>query len=115
MHRLQKRLVQQLHSARRLLSARRPSAKAVHATRQHVKRGRAILRLPRYTIGGADYRRVNFELRDINRALRGARDTPVMLETLASIGRRAPGPKPAVTAIQQRWQQKRKDRGTPHG
>jgi hypothetical protein len=112
-HRLQKRLVQQLHSARRLLSARRPSAKAVHATRQHVKRGRAVLRLLRSTIDDADYRRVNFELRDINRALRGARDTPVMFEALASIGRRAPELKRAVAVIQQRWKQQRKDRQTP--
>lgn len=61
------------------------SAEAVHQARKRLKKLRGLLRLVRPAIGRPAYRRYNKRFRDLGRALSGARDTEVMLQTLAKL------------------------------
>jgi hypothetical protein len=55
---------------------------AVHATRKHMKRARALLRLVRREIGPEIFKGENERLRDIGRAFSGSRDAWVQLQVL---------------------------------
>jgi CHAD domain-containing protein len=57
-------------------------ATAVHEARKDLKKLRAVLRLVRDELGEEDYRDQNRRFRDFGRALSGARDAQVRLETL---------------------------------
>jgi adenylate cyclase len=63
-------------------------AEGVHSARKHFKRARSVVRLVRDHLGDDAYRRENEALRDAGRELSGARDSQVMVETLAEL---APG------------------------
>jgi CHAD domain-containing protein len=66
---------------------RNPEA-AVHEARKDLKKLRSVLRLVRHEIGEGVYRRENVRFRDAGRALSGARDAKVKLETLAALRER---------------------------
>jgi CHAD domain-containing protein len=68
----------------RYASPEAPSV-AVHETRKHLKRTRALLRLVRFALADATYRRENVRLRDIGRMLSRQRDLDVMAEALARL------------------------------
>jgi hypothetical protein len=104
---LHRRLLAELEAGRSLLEERRHSNAAVHKARQHTKKARAILRLLRPSIGEARYQRDNIDLRDTNRLLCAARDTVVISQTLAAIGRRKPALLPAAMDLQQSWNRQR--------
>jgi len=110
MHKLQKPLVTQLRSARRLLAPPHASDTAIHAGRQHVKRARALLRLLRPTLSEATYRETNAALRDLNRRYRAPRDAAVIVATLQSIAKRRPRLRAACAALQHQWQRSRRQR-----
>src|ERR671910_1096929 len=67
---------------------------AVHETRKHLKKARAVLRLARADIGNGTRRAENDRLRAIQGRLSGPRDAQVLLETLAALcgpsGRKLP-------------------------
>src|SRR5919204_968311 len=63
---------------------RNPGA-AVHEARKDLKKLRSVLRLVRHDVGDGLYRRENVRFRDAGRALSGARDAQVKLETLAAL------------------------------
>jgi CHAD domain-containing protein len=56
--------------------------KAIHEARKTLKRLRAVLRLCRGYLGKERFRQENIILRDAGRALSGARDAQVLIETL---------------------------------
>src|SRR5919205_78895 len=58
---------------------------AVHEARKDMKKLRALLRLVRGELGGKTFARENACFRDATRELAGARDSDVMLETLAQL------------------------------
>jgi CHAD domain-containing protein len=58
---------------------------AVHEARKDMKKLRALLRLARGELGGQRFARENACFRDAARELAGARDSDVMLETLARV------------------------------
>jgi CHAD domain-containing protein len=60
-------------------------AEAVHQARKRLKKLRGLLRLVRPVLGRAAYKRYNKQFRDLGRALAGARDAEVMLQTLADL------------------------------
>jgi CHAD domain-containing protein len=60
---------------------------ATHEARKALKRLRATLRLCRSWLGAERFRQENTILRDGGRALSGARDAQVLLETLDGVGR----------------------------
>lgn len=62
---------------------------AIHATRKHMKRLRALVRLARHAIGESTYAKENAAYRDAARGLAAGRDAQVMLETLDALTRRA--------------------------
>ncbi|MEO8440229.1 MAG: CHAD domain-containing protein [Spartobacteria bacterium] len=64
-------------------------AEAVHATRKHIKKTRALLRLVREQLGDERYREENGRLRETARAFSSSRDARVQLETLADVCQRA--------------------------
>ncbi|CAN5549291.1 CHAD domain-containing protein [soil metagenome] len=64
-------------------------AAAVHATRKHIKKTRALLRLVRDQLGDELYREENGRLRDTARAFSSSRDARVQLETLEDLCQRA--------------------------
>src|SRR3954469_6516498 len=66
------------------------SATAIHEARKSIKRLRSLLRLTRHQIGEHVYRRDNAAFRDIGRRLSSARDSRVMLDTLADVSERHP-------------------------
>jgi CHAD domain-containing protein len=66
---------------------RNPDA-AVHEARKDLKKLRSVLRLVRHDVGDALYRRENVRFRDAGRAVSGARDAQVKLETLAALRER---------------------------
>src|SRR5919106_3312410 len=66
---------------------RNPDA-AVHEARKDLKKLRSVLRLVRHEVGDDLYRRENARFRDAGRALSGARDAQVKLETLAALRER---------------------------
>jgi CHAD domain-containing protein len=69
-------------------------AKAVHEARKDLKKARSLLRLARPGLPSAVYRRENTALRDTGRALSGARDADVLVETVADLGERSTGQLP---------------------
>src|SRR5215207_3659408 len=66
---------------------RNPDA-AVHEARKDLKKLRSVLRLVRHDVGDDLYRRENVRFRDAGRALSGARDAQVKLDTLAALRER---------------------------
>ncbi len=115
MQRLQSLLSAELRAAQKRLSGRsRITPTAIHRTRQHVKRARSVLRLLRSALGTPAFRRVDRSLRDVNRMLRDARDSTVVLQTLSELGRRRAYLQPAAAAVQAHWRRHRSDyRGLP--
>ncbi len=78
--------------ARRCVAgAARDLERAVHELRRMCKELRALWRMLRPAVGEEIYGRENARLRDAARALAGARDASVMLDTLAAMGRRRRG------------------------
>ena len=67
---------------------------AVHEARKSFKRLRTTVRLARDELGDEVYRRENAAFRDAGRRLAGARDSQVLLETLAAISERYPDEAP---------------------
>src|ERR1700741_1879848 len=70
---------------------RKPDDTPVHATRKHLKKARAALRLVRKEIGRALFKRQDHCLRDVGRLISEIRDAEVRLQTvrqLQSITRR---------------------------
>jgi CHAD domain-containing protein len=61
---------------------------AVHEARKDLKKLRSVLRLVRHDVGEDLYERENVRFRDAGRALSGARDAQVKLETLAALRER---------------------------
>jgi CHAD domain-containing protein len=61
---------------------------AVHEARKSLKRLRTTIRLARDQLGDDVYRRENVSFRDAGRRLAGARDSQVLLETLAAVSDR---------------------------
>ena len=57
----------------------------MHQARKRLKKLRGLLRLVRPVLGRAAYKRHNRHFRDLGRALAGARDAEVMLQTLAGL------------------------------
>lgn len=68
---------------------------AIHETRKHLKKTRALLRLMRPALGGERYRSESAALRDAGRALSSARDADVLVDTAARLAERFPGMLPA--------------------
>jgi CHAD domain-containing protein len=66
---------------------RNPEA-AVHEARKDLKKLRSVLRMVRHDVGDDAYRRENVRFRDAGRALSGARDAQVKLETLSALRER---------------------------
>jgi CHAD domain-containing protein len=62
-------------------------AAAVHATRKHIKKIRALLRLIREEIGEEIFKEENRRLRDVARAFSGSRDACVQLQLLEKLRR----------------------------
>jgi CHAD domain-containing protein len=69
---------------------------AVHDARKRLKKTRSALRLARPAMRGRDYRAENRRLRDRGRALSGARDADVMVETVDALAERFAGQAPAA-------------------
>jgi CHAD domain-containing protein len=75
------------------------SADAVHGARKDLKKLRTVLRLLRDALGKKRHRRADARFRNAARALSGARDAEVKLETLKGLGEREAGlPAAAVEA-----------------
>ncbi len=68
---------------------------AVHGTRKHIKKVRALLRLICDEIGEEIFEEENHRLRDVARSLSGARDAQVQLNLLTKLRDRAEQPKRA--------------------
>ncbi len=64
------------------------SVTAIHEARKNLKKTRALLRLVRYGLDKDVRRRENAAIRDAARLISGARDSDVMLETVASLEKR---------------------------
>ncbi|HEX4667160.1 MAG TPA: CHAD domain-containing protein [Chthoniobacterales bacterium] len=64
-------------------------AAAVHATRKHIKKLRALLRLIRSEIGQEIFTEENGRLRDVARGFSGSRDARVQLQSLEKLGAQA--------------------------
>ena len=60
-------------------------AEAVHATRKHIKKIRALLRLVRTEIGKEIFREENRRLRDVAQGFSGSRDARVQLQLLEKL------------------------------
>ncbi len=58
---------------------------AVHATRKHIKRTRALLRLVRRELGPEIFKGENQRLRDVARGFSGSRDARVQLQVLEKL------------------------------
>ncbi len=103
----------QLADAREELAgaSRRELPDAVHATRKHIKRLRAALRLSRDAIGQPTYERENAALRRTARRLSAGRDARVLVDTLDDLGERFPEELPArvTDALRARLQAQRAD------
>src|SRR3954462_11066873 len=70
---------------------------AVHDARKRLKKTRSLLRLPRPGLRRRDYGADNRAPRDARRALSGARDADVRVETVEKLGERFSGHVPANT------------------
>jgi CHAD domain-containing protein len=86
----------------RLERADEDPVKAVHETRKHLKKTRALLRLVRPALGKRAYRRENDALRDTGLALSSARDADVLVQTVGKLAEHAAGRLPADTFDQLR-------------
>jgi CHAD domain-containing protein len=77
---------------------------SVHEVRKDIKKTRSMLRLVRPGIPAKTYRQENRRLRDTARAISGARDADVMLETVDKLAERYAGrlPKRAFTTLRGR-------------
>jgi CHAD domain-containing protein len=64
-------------------------AAAVHATRKHIKKIRALLRLIRQEIGQEIFQEEDQRARGVARAFSGSRDARVQLQLLEKLGRQA--------------------------
>ncbi|MBD1872908.1 CHAD domain-containing protein [Nodosilinea sp. FACHB-131] len=84
---VQRILNEQLEKAIQELSdgIREAPEQAIHSTRKRLKKGRAVLRLVRKSIGEKAYQRENEQLRSIGQALAPARDGAVYQKTLDSL------------------------------
>jgi CHAD domain-containing protein len=71
-----------------------PLGAAVHEARKSFKRLRTTVRLARDELGDEVYRRENGAFRDAGRWLAGARDSQVLLDTLAAVSERHPDEAP---------------------
>ena len=60
-------------------------ARAVHETRKHIKKARALLRLVREEIGKEIFKEENRRLRDVARSFAGSRDSRVQLQVLEQL------------------------------
>jgi CHAD domain-containing protein len=86
-----RRLAQQsIENAHRMLSAGSLDDTAVHEARKEIRRSRATVRLLRVALGGPRFRQENTRLRDVGRALNGARDAKVLVATLDVVRRDNP-------------------------
>ena len=72
---------------------------AVHEARKDMKKLRALLRLVRDELGDDVYRRENVSFRDAGRRLAGARDSQVLLETLAAVSDRERAARDSYTPL----------------
>ncbi|MBD2113905.1 MULTISPECIES: CHAD domain-containing protein [Cyanophyceae] len=81
---VQRILNEQLEKAIQELSEgiQKTPEQAIHSTRKRLKKGRAVLRLVRKSIGEKTYQRENDQLRSIGQALAPARDGAVYQKTL---------------------------------
>ena len=97
-------LITELQAADLLLGCQgTPTDAAIHRTRLHIKKARALLRLLIQSGRAKRYRTVQIALRGANKALRRSRDSRVVRETLATLARRTPYLKPAILALDQSW------------
>jgi len=97
-------LLRELQAANRLLGCQAtPTDAAIHRTRLHIKKARAVLRLLTQSQGTTRYKKVQHALQGANRILRRSRDYTVARDTLAALARRTMHMKPAVQAIEQSW------------
>src|SRR3954451_4194295 len=87
---------EQLDAAADGLAQGEDPVEAVHAARKRLKRTRSLLRLVGPGMRARDYRARNTTLRDAGRALSGARDADVMVETVDKLGERFAGQLPAA-------------------
>ena len=76
--------------ARKLLESPSLTDAAVHQARKEIRKSRAAVRLLREALGQARFRRENERLRDVGRALNGARDARVLVLTLGVLQRSHP-------------------------
>ncbi len=63
----------------------RDEGAAVHSTRKHIKRARALLRLVRRELGPEIFKGENQRLRDVARGFSGSRDARVQLQVLEKL------------------------------
>src|SRR4051812_2395993 len=94
----------QLEPAAEGLAEEDDRVEAVHDARKRIKKTRSALRLARPGMRKGDFRAENRALRDAGRALSGARDADVMVETIEKLGERygAHIAAPAVAAVRNR-------------
>jgi CHAD domain-containing protein len=81
---------QSMKNAHRMLSADVLTDAVVHEARKEIRKSRATVRLLRVALGGPRFRRENARLRDVGRALNGARDARVLVHTLDVLRRQQP-------------------------
>jgi CHAD domain-containing protein len=95
---------EQLEGAAEGLERPEDPVEAVHDARKRIKKSRALLRLARPAMRTRSFRSHNRELRDQGRALSGARDADVLVETLDDLARHNPRRihKPHVAAVRKR-------------
>jgi CHAD domain-containing protein len=79
---LRTQLTKKLDRASRVLRRGNRSDRHIHETRRLLKRGRALLRLLRKSLGEDGYRRENARLRDAGRPLAAVRDAAVLVRAL---------------------------------
>jgi CHAD domain-containing protein len=94
---------EQLDGAAEGLERPEDPVEAVHDARKRIKKSRALLRLARPAMRPRSFRIYDRELRDQGRALSGARDADVLVQTLDDLARHDTRiPKPHFTAVRNR-------------
>jgi CHAD domain-containing protein len=76
--------------ARKMLEAGSLTDAAVHGARKEIRKSRAAVRLLREALGHARFQRENERLRDVGRALNGARDARILVLALDVLRRSHP-------------------------